>query len=188
MLIGDTDAGMYFHNDHLAAASWQAAVVGRKRWVLCRNEDTDIFRGRAGMKPDARRLPIDAFEPDSERFPRFAEAHCADVVVSPGEILYYPAYWYHQTRCLDPITLGVTGLMVGIEGRRRDLRRMPHEEFYLDLRHKCSICWQDGELVCEEGKNGWFGPPIAYDVCYKYLDRCMRLWHGASPGQFTSSS
>ena len=80
MLIGDTDAGMYFHNDHLAAASWQAAVVGRKRWVLCRNEDTDIFRGRAGMKPDAQRLPIDAFEPDLERFPRFAEAHCADVV------------------------------------------------------------------------------------------------------------
>ena len=29
MLIGDSDAGMFFHNDHLAAASWQAAVVGK---------------------------------------------------------------------------------------------------------------------------------------------------------------
>ena len=36
MLIGSAGAGMYFHNDHLAAASWQASVVGRKRWILCR--------------------------------------------------------------------------------------------------------------------------------------------------------
>ena len=57
--------------------------------------------------------------------------------VSPGEVLYYPAYWWHQTKCLDETVIGITGLMVGTELRRDDLRRLPHEEFYLDLRQKC---------------------------------------------------
>lgn len=33
------------------------------------------------------------------------------MTVEAGEIIYYPAYWYHQTRCLDNITIGLTGLM-----------------------------------------------------------------------------
>ena len=35
--------------------------------------------------------------------------------VSPGEVLYYPAYWWHQTKCLDETVIGITGLMVGTE-------------------------------------------------------------------------
>ena len=69
LLIGSAGAGMYFHNDHLAAASWQASVVGRKRWILCRNADSHIFSGVEGMTPSARVLPIDAFSPDYSRFP-----------------------------------------------------------------------------------------------------------------------
>jgi hypothetical protein len=34
LLIGEKGTGIFFHNDHLAAASWQANIVGRKRWVL----------------------------------------------------------------------------------------------------------------------------------------------------------
>ena len=48
--------------------------------------------------------PVDAFAPNYTRFPRFGEAQCADVIVQPGEIIYYPAYWFHQTRCLDEVT------------------------------------------------------------------------------------
>ena len=40
-----------------------------------------------------------------------------------------------------------------------------------------------GELICANGKDGWFGPPISYDVCYKYLDRCMRIWHEHATGE-----
>ena len=39
------------------------------------------------------------------------------VTAQPGELLYYPAYWWHQTKCLDTPTIGVTGLMVGVEVR-----------------------------------------------------------------------
>ena len=35
LLIGEKGTGIFFHKDHLAAASWQAAVVGRKKWILC---------------------------------------------------------------------------------------------------------------------------------------------------------
>jgi hypothetical protein len=183
LLIGDRDAGMYFHQDHLAAASWQAAVVGRKRWILCRNADAEIFKvptpDQFAYAPAPPLQPIDLFKPDKmyKKFPRLAAAQCADVVVQPGEILYYPAYWFHQTKCLDDITIGLTGLMVGTESQRADLQRLPHEAFYKDVQHKCSRCWDgEGRLTCEHGKDGWSGQPIAYEICAKYLDRCMKLW------------
>ena len=66
LLVGDRGAGMYFHQDHLAAASWQAAVVGRKRWVLCRNADAAIFKAPEPVTwpPPPPQQPIDAFHPD----------------------------------------------------------------------------------------------------------------------------
>ena len=36
----------------------------------------------------------------------FAKAFCGDVTVEPGEIVYYPSYWWHQARpaCLAPLS------------------------------------------------------------------------------------
>ena len=94
LLIGEVGTGIFFHHDHLAASSWQAHVVGRKRWIMCPFDDTDYLS-----------TDIFAFEPDYDEHPEFAQALCANVVVEPGEILYYPAYWWHQV-VVDPNILG----------------------------------------------------------------------------------
>ena len=111
-------------------------------------------------------------------------------MVSAGEILYYPAYFFHQTRCLDELVIGVTGLMVGTEEKRDDLRRLPHEEFYLDIKQKCSRCWdkQSSERTCHDGENGWFGDAIDRTICESYLDRCARLWHEHATGKKDGSA
>ena len=113
---------------------------------------------------------------------KFAKAHCGDVTVGPGEIIYYPSYWWHQTQCLDTPTVGMTGLMVGVEEDRRDLRfSRVHEQFKNDLRFKCKKCWKmDGstERTCDDISEKWPGaaPPPSFDWCHNYLDDCYKLW------------
>mmetsp|Transcript_907 Transcript_907/g.2475 ORF Transcript_907/g.2475 Transcript_907/m.2475 type:complete len:239 (+) Transcript_907:236-952(+) len=131
LLIGEEGTGIFFHNDHLSAASWQAQIVGRKRWILCPYEQRRLFSSQ--MNP---------FDPDYGAHPDFARGYCADVTVEPGEIVYYPAYWWHATRNLDTPTMGITGLMVGNEDDRPDLPHpRVHEQFVADITHKCSKCW-----------------------------------------------
>uniref|UniRef100_A0A7S1Y0S4 JmjC domain-containing protein n=2 Tax=Phaeomonas parva TaxID=124430 RepID=A0A7S1Y0S4_9STRA len=173
LLIGEEGTGIFFHNDHLSAASWQAQIVGRKRWILCPYEQRRLFSSQ--MNP---------FDPDYGAHPDFARGYCADVTVEPGEIVYYPAYWWHATRNLDTPTMGITGLMVGNEDDRPDLPHpRVHEQFVADITHKCSKCWDLSKgpgqrRKCDDISERWPGaaPPISYDFCKTYLPRCQALW------------
>jgi hypothetical protein len=81
-------------------------VVGRKRWLICPSEAAaELYVGSTGGGVS----PIDAFEPDMKRFPKFARAKCFDVLANPGDILFYPRKWFHQTLNLDPVTVGIAG-------------------------------------------------------------------------------
>lgn len=173
LLIGEKGTGIFFHKDHLAASSWQAAVVGRKRWILCPYDQNYLLNENLfTLKPDYN-------TPEGKKF---AKAHCGDVTVEPGEIIYYPSYWWHQTQCLDTPTVGMTGLMVGVEEDRKDLRYpRVHEQFKNDLRFKCKKCWaMDGstERTCDDISEKWPGaaPPPSFDWCHNYLDDCYKLW------------
>eukprot|EP00971_Amphidinium_carterae_P215578 4279178-Amphidinium_carterae.1 len=39
------------------------------------------------------------------------------VTVNPGELLYYPGYWWHHTLQLETPSIGYTGALVGTEAR-----------------------------------------------------------------------
>jgi len=175
LLIGEKGTGIFFHKDHLAAASWQAAVVGRKRWILCPYDQNYLLSEQLyTLKPDYS-------TPEGKKF---AKAFCGDVTVEPGEIIYYPSYWWHQTQCLDTPTVGMTGLMVGVEEDRKDLRfKKVHQQFKFDLEHKCKKCWKmDGsgstERSCDDISQKWPGaaPPPSFEWCHHYLDSCFKLW------------
>ena len=49
---------------------------------------------------------IKVFEADYAAYPQWGKAHCGRVVGNVGELLYYPAYWWHTTKCLDSPTIG----------------------------------------------------------------------------------
>ena len=104
------------------------------------------------------------------QFPAFAKARCGRAILHPGEILYYPAYWYHSTKCLDTPTIGLTGLMVGVEDTRRDIQHVVHRQFLQDLQRKCA---NPGEDISKK----WPGaaPPISKSVCAA-LPKCYDLW------------
>ena len=42
--------------------------------------------------------PVDISLPDLERFPRFVEAKRTQCVLRPGDVLFMPAFWWHEVQ------------------------------------------------------------------------------------------
>jgi len=105
---GGVGAGMFLHPDTLRTSSWQLQIRGRKRWHLC--------PGRGGPEKAASTYcgaaDIDTFDPDYSKCPSFRSATCYEGVIGPGEALYYPEDYWHQTRALDSGNAAISGTLV----------------------------------------------------------------------------
>mmetsp|Transcript_5001 Transcript_5001/g.14154 ORF Transcript_5001/g.14154 Transcript_5001/m.14154 type:complete len:276 (+) Transcript_5001:899-1726(+) len=171
LLIGEKGTSMFFHKDGTAASSWQAQIVGKKRWTLCPNSQSHLLD-----------VNINTFKPDYTRFPKFAKALCGQVTMSPGDLLYYPAYWWHHPYNLETPTISYTGALVGVEADRMDLggEQKPHARFYQDLLGKCAKCWKkaDPKRLCDDISEKWPGaaPPMMRSLCEDYLPECFKKW------------
>jgi len=94
LMVGGAEAtlGMHLHVDALPTSSWQLQLQGAKRWLLC----PPAARGYCGGgvdDPDAAVAPCGGDEEEEEE-----AAACLSAAVRPGELLYYPARWWHRTR------------------------------------------------------------------------------------------
>ena len=58
--------------------------------------------GGSGTDAQGNVSAVDVEQPDLQRFPKFANARCAEVVVGPGEGLFIPAGCWHHVRSLTP--------------------------------------------------------------------------------------
>uniref|UniRef100_A0A1A8KAM9 tRNA wybutosine-synthesizing protein 5 n=2 Tax=Nothobranchius kuhntae TaxID=321403 RepID=A0A1A8KAM9_NOTKU len=73
-----------------------AQVTGRKRVVLYSPQDA-LHLYLSGDKSEV--LDIDA--PDLKRFPEFVKARRYECVLEPGDLLFIPALWFHNTLALQ---------------------------------------------------------------------------------------
>ncbi|AWP12714.1 putative tRNA wybutosine-synthesizing protein 5 [Scophthalmus maximus] len=73
-----------------------AQVTGRKRVVLYSPQDA-LHLYLSGDKSEV--LDIDA--PDLKRFPDFVKAKRYECVLEPGDLLFIPALWFHNTSALQ---------------------------------------------------------------------------------------
>jgi hypothetical protein len=104
LLIGNENAGMFNHRDSLSTASWQMQLKGRKQWHICApQEEGNVYA--AG--------DVDCFSPDYEKYPKMLNATCYQTTVTPGDLIYYPKGYWHQTKNLSPVTISITDTMVG---------------------------------------------------------------------------
>lgn len=114
-------------------------------WLICRYGAGQIF----------------THEPNYRRNPLFAYAACGELTTHPGEILYYPAEWWHNTLSIDDLTISVATR-------------------YVDTKHYTSV-WRDLMYRCanpsEDIRLKWPGaaPPVTSAVCGA-LDGCLKLW------------
>jgi tetratricopeptide (TPR) repeat protein len=118
MLIGEKDAGMFNHKDVMRMASWQVQLAGRKLWHIC-HPDEDLYKAGA----------VNTFHPDYENFPRVLNASCYQTITNPGDAMYYPRDWWHQTRNLETPSIAFSGSMVN---------KNCHREFSLKLLDQCN--------------------------------------------------
>jgi hypothetical protein len=92
------------------------------------------------------------FAPDYANFPRVKQASCYQTTLRPGDLMYYPHDYWHQTVNLDTPTLALTGTLVTVENKhllRDALRRqcmgggsifVPNEILCADL-ERCYDVW-----------------------------------------------
>lgn len=81
-------------------------LVGRRRFTLFPPDQIEnLYPGPMEPTPGGQVVSlVDPAAPDLDRFPRYAEAAQAGQVaeLEPGDVLFYPALWWHNVEALDP--------------------------------------------------------------------------------------
>jgi Cupin-like domain len=95
-----TAATHYDYSNNIACC-----LVGRRRFTLFPPDQiANLYPGPLEPTPGGQVVSlVDVAAPDLGRFPRFADAAAAGQVaeLNPGDVLFYPAMWWHQVEARD---------------------------------------------------------------------------------------
>lgn len=120
LLLGEKGAGMHNHQDDLRTASFQLQIAGRKKWSLCPPVDATWdgadwaprAAGGAGYMYGPAAVNMFSSRIDYEKHSMLVNATCFQGIVQPGDLIYYPKDFWHQTLNMDTPTLSVSGNVV----------------------------------------------------------------------------
>lgn len=103
--------GIWIGNRTIAAAHYDMSsniacnMVGRRRFTLFPPDQVrNLYPGPLEPTPGGQVVSmVDPRAPDPDLHPRFAEALAAAQVaeLEPGDLLFYPALWWHQVEALE---------------------------------------------------------------------------------------
>ncbi len=95
--IGATNQKSTIHNDNYH--NFNAQIFGNKTFLLFSPEE---YKKLSIVKIDDElwSSPIDPQQPDLDKFPSFNEINGLEAKLQPGDILFIPAFWWHQARTI----------------------------------------------------------------------------------------
>lgn len=124
LFLGPAGAGFRMHVDLAQTSAWNVQLTGRKRWLLWSPEQTELVYGGE----------VDGFNPDLERFPDYGRARPMEAVLGPGEMIFTPSGWWHQTKNLE-IGLAITANFANLTNYRRVLDWLQETGVHLEVGH-----------------------------------------------------
>lgn len=108
-------ASIWIGNRTVAAAHYDMSnniavcAVGHRRFTLfAPDQVANLYPGPLEPTPGGQVVSMVDFDaPDFDRHPRFRDALAAAQVaeLEPGDVLVYPALWWHQVEALDPFNV-----------------------------------------------------------------------------------
>jgi len=114
LVLGSSRDKSPLHYDLSGEVKTVVQIRGRKRVLLFPPDQVRRLYVASWFEP-----PLNDFDlpyisraelraPDLERFPELARARCLEAVLEPGDVLYWPSFWFHDVTNLDDPTLAVT--------------------------------------------------------------------------------
>jgi hypothetical protein len=88
--------GIVMPNHYDATDNMYVMAWGRKRAIIGEPGQLDALYRYPNEHPLAGSSQVNLTSPDLYRYPNFKNARLREVVVGPGDILYLPAWWWHQ--------------------------------------------------------------------------------------------
>ncbi|QDL09655.1 cupin-like domain-containing protein [Brasilonema octagenarum UFV-E1] len=100
--------GNITHLHHDPVESVLCQVRGRKRILLFEPKQSSFLYPfpKNSKVPFMSQLNID--QPDIDKFPQFRNAKYIECILEPGEILFFPSFWWHQVYSLDELNISVS--------------------------------------------------------------------------------
>ena len=82
-------------------------VRGRKRILLFEPKQTSLLYPFPAHSKILNMSQLNIDKPELDKFPKFQKAKYTECVLEPGEMLFLPAFWWHQVYSLDRLNISI---------------------------------------------------------------------------------
>jgi lysine-specific demethylase 8 len=80
---------------------------GRKRVLLFEPKQTPLLYPFSAYSTRGHMSQVNIDQLDIDKFPKFEKAKCIECILEPGEMIFIPAFWWHQVYSLDQLNIAV---------------------------------------------------------------------------------